>query len=174
MKKIVLTYGLIAGAIVTAFMIYASYTYYHNTDFKPNEVIGYTGMLIAFAFVFIGVKKYRDQENDNAVSFWQAFKVGALIALLASCIYVGVWLIEYYCFFPDFMDKYAKTAIDNMKTTEMSVIEIKIKTDEINMYREWYKNPVMVILLTFMEILPLGIVVALLSAVLLKRKAKAV
>jgi amino acid transporter len=172
MKKIVLTYGLIAGAIVTAFMIYGTYSYYTNPDFKGSEVLGYSGMLVAFAFVFIGIKNYRDKQNEGVITFGKALKVGSLIALIAACIYVGVWLIEYYCFFPDFMEKYSASTIENMKTSELSAIEIKIKTDEMKMYCEWYKNPIMVILMTFMEILPLGLIVALISSLILKRKVK--
>jgi amino acid transporter len=173
MKKTVLTYGLIAGAIVTAFMIYGTYSYYNNPDFKGGEVLGYSGMLVSFAFVFIGIKSYRDKQNNGIITFGKALQVGALIAFIASCIYVGVWLIEYYCFFPDFMDKYSQHILDNLKTTELSTIEIKIKTDEINKYREIYKNPIGVILFTFVEILPLGLVIALISSLILKRKVKA-
>jgi amino acid transporter len=174
MKKTVLTYGLIAGAIVTAFMIYGTYSYYNNPDFKGSEVLGYSGMLVAFAFVFIGIKSFRDKQNDGIITFGKALKIGSLIAFMASCIYVGVWLIEYYCFFPDFMDKYAASAIEKLKASNISTIELKIKTDEMNMYREWYKSPLMVILMTFMEILPLGLIVAVISSLLLKRKVKAV
>ena len=130
-------------------------------------------MLVSFAFVFIGIKSYRDKQNEGVITFGKALQVGALIAFIASCIYVGVWLIEYYCFFPDFMDKYSQSMIDNMKTSELSAIEIKLKTDEINKYREIYKSPIGVILFTFLEILPLGLIVALISSLILKRKVKA-
>lgn len=172
MKKIVLTYGLIAGAIVTAFMVFGTYSYYTNPDFKGSEVLGYSGMLVAFAFVFIGIKNYRDKQNEGIVTFGKAMAIGSLIAFIASCIYVGVWLIEYYCFFPDFMDKFAAAAIENLKTSQISTIEMKIKMAEINEYREIYKSPIGVILFTFAEILPLGLVISLISALILKRKAK--
>jgi len=173
MKKTVLTYGLIAGAIVTVFMIYGTWSLYSNPNYKTSEILGYTGMLVAFAFVFIGIKSYRDKQNEGIITFGKALQVGALIAFIASCIYVGVWLIEYYCFFPDFMEKYAKYAIDNMDTTKLSAIEIQIKTNEIKEYQEIYKSPIGVILLTFVEILPLGLIVALISSLILKRKVKA-
>ncbi|WP_162128087.1 DUF4199 domain-containing protein [Flavobacterium phycosphaerae] len=172
MKKIVLTYGLIAGAIVTAFMIFATYSYYTNPDFKGSEVLGYSGMLVSFAFIFIGIKSYRDKQNDGVITFGKAMVIGSLIAFIASSIYVGVWLIEYYCFFPDFMDKYAASAIEKLKTSQISTIEMKIKIAEINEYREIYKSTIGVILFTFLEILPLGLVIALISALILKRKAK--
>jgi len=105
MKKIILTYGLIAGAIVTAFMAYGVYAMSKNPDYEGSMILGYTGMLVAFAFVFIGIKKYRDDYNDGFINFGKAFKVGILISLIACTIYVGVWLVEYYCLYPDFIEK---------------------------------------------------------------------
>ncbi|HNP33597.1 MAG TPA: DUF4199 domain-containing protein [Flavobacterium sp.] len=173
MKKIILTYGLIAGAIVTAFMAYGVYAFNKNPDFEGGMVLGYTGMLVAFSFVFIGVKKYRDGQNDGFITFGKAFKIGALISLIASTVYVGVWLLEYYCLYPDFMDKYAAGMLKKMDTATMTAAEIKAKTDEIAMYKEAYKSPIMVILWTYLEILPLGLIVTLISSLILKKRQPA-
>src|SRR5687767_1803822 len=106
MKKNILIFGLISGLIITAMMVGATVSCYNNPDFKGNEVIGYAGMLIAFAFIFVGIKNYRDKYNQGVISFGKAFKIGFYIALIASTLYVLAWLIEYYLFMPDFMDKY--------------------------------------------------------------------
>ena len=84
MKKTVITYGLIAGAIVTAMMIYATYSCYQDTNFKASEIFGYATMLIAFTFVFIGIKNFRDKQNSGVITFGKAFKIGLLITLIAS------------------------------------------------------------------------------------------
>jgi hypothetical protein len=170
MKKIILSYGLIAGFIVTAFMVYATYAMNQNPDFKPSEVMGYAGMLIAFTFVFLGIRNFRNNQNHGSITFGQAFKIGALITLIASTCYVLVWLVEYYCFFPDFMEKYAAMALKHAQESGLSGAELQAKTKEMDRYREWYKNPIFVILLTYMEILPLGLVIALISALILKKK----
>lgn len=173
MKKIILTYGLIAGAIVTAFMAYGVYRINQNPDYEGSMILGYTGMLVAFSFVFIGIKNYRDKQNDGVISFGKALKIGALISLIASTIYVGVWLIEYYCFYPNFMDKYCEAMLKKMDKTTMTAAEIKAKTDEMMMYKEMYKNPIMVILWTYAEVLiPIGLLVPIISALILKRKVK--
>ncbi len=175
MKKVVLTYGLIAGAIVAAFMIYGTLTFINNTDYEGSMWLGYTGMLVAFSFVFIGIKNYRDKQNDGVITFGKALKIGALISLIASTVYVGVWLIEYYCFFPDFMDKYCEAMLKKMDKATMTAAEIKAKTDEMMMYKEMYKSPIMVILWTYAEVLiPIGLLVPLISALILKRKVKSV
>ena len=171
MKKIILTYGLIAGAIVTAFMAYGVYSLNKNPDYEGSMVLGYTGMLVAFSFVFIGVKNYRDKQNNGVITFGKALKIGALISLIAATIYVGVWLIEYYCLYPDFMEKYSAAAIKKMNTsTTMSAVEIKAKTDEMLMMKEMYKNPFWVIVFTYVEVLlPIGLLVPIISALILKR-----
>ncbi|QBZ98728.1 DUF4199 domain-containing protein [Flavobacterium sangjuense] len=173
MKKIILTYGLIAGAIVTAFMAYGVYSLNKNPDYEGSMILGYTGMLVAFSFVFIGVKNYRDKQNNGAITFGRALKIGALISLIASTIYVGVWLIEYYCLYPDFMEKYSAAAIQKMSTSGISATELKAKTDEMLMMKEMYKNPFWVIVFTYVEVLiPIGLLVPIISALILKRKVQ--
>lgn len=169
-KNTVLKYGLIAGGIVAAFMIFATWTFINNPDTKLSEVFGYTGMLVAFSFVFIGIKNFRDKQNEGHISFGKAFKIGILIALIASLIYVGVWLIEYYLIFPDFMTKYSEHMMKTIDKSALTAAEIKAKADEMKMYVEWYKNPIMVILLTFSEVFPIGLVVSLISALILKKQ----
>lgn len=174
MKNIVLKYGLIAGAIVSAFMAYGVYSLNKNPDYEGSMILGYTGMLVAFTFVFIGVKNYRDKQSNGIITFGKALKIGALISLIASTIYVGVWLIEYYCLYPDFMEKYSTASIKKLSTTSMSAAEIKAKTDEMLMMKEMYKNPLWVIAFTYMEVLvPIGLLVPIISAAILKKKQPA-
>ena len=171
MKKTILTFGTIAGIIVTAMMVFSSYQLYHNQDeFQPNAVVGYLSMLVAFSFIFIGIRNYRNNHSGGVISFGKAFKIGFFIALVATIFYVGVWLIEYYYFIPDFMDKYADFALQQAKDEGLTVVQIQAKAQEMEMYKQWYQSPILVILLTFSEILPLGIIVSLISAFILKKK----
>lgn len=172
MKKTILKNGLISGAIVVLFMIISTYLWKTDPDFKPTAVYGFTGMLIAFIFIFVGIKKYRDDEKNGAISFGQAFKIGSLIALVASTCYVLAWLILYYNFIPDFMDLYSKCVVDDAKTAGETAQQIDAKLAEVNMMKEWYKNPIYIVLLTFMEILPLGIIVAAICSLILMKKRK--
>lgn len=169
MKKISIKYGIISGIIVSLFMITSSIMLTQYPDMQISEIIGFIGMLIAFSFIFIGIKKYRDVENNGSISFVPAFKIGLIIVSIASCFYVVVWLIEYYFFFPDFMDKFAEISLQKMKASGRTTVEIAAKTAELKTYKEYYKSPIMIVLLTLMEIFPLGLVVALVSALILKR-----
>jgi hypothetical protein len=170
MKKNVFVFGLISGLIVTAFMVFASVKCYISGTFKESEVYGYTGMLVAFSFIFVGIKNYRDKYNSGVISFGKAFKMGLYISLIASTFYVLIWVIEYYVFFPDWLNKYCTHVINEAKASGLTKGELDKKTAQMNSFKEMYKNPIFVVLLTYMEILPIGVVISLISALFLKRK----
>jgi hypothetical protein len=105
MKKNIIIYGLIAGIVVSVLMLSSVNYLSHcegNVDYNTSMLIGYAGMLIAFSLVFIGIRNYRDKYNGGVISFGKAFKIGMLIVLIASTIYVIAWLIDYFFFIPDF------------------------------------------------------------------------
>ncbi len=172
MKKTVIVFGLIAGTIVSAFMAISVSMYDKNADYSGSMLVGYAAMLVSFSFVFVGIKNYRDKHNGGVITFGAAFKTGLFITLIASTMYVIVWLFEYYCFFPDFMDKYAEHVLNQAKTSGVSAAELSSKAAEMEKYKEMYKTPLFVILLTYAEILPIGLVITLISALILKRKPK--
>ncbi|RYD94383.1 MAG: DUF4199 domain-containing protein, partial [Sphingobacteriales bacterium] len=106
MKKNVIVFGLISGLIVTGLMLFSVMACYDNPDFEGNMILGYLSMIIAFAFLFVGIKNYRDKINGGYITFGRAFVIGLYITLIASTVYVVGWLIAYYQYIPDFMDKY--------------------------------------------------------------------
>jgi hypothetical protein len=166
MKRNVIVFGLISGLIITAFMVYGTLMCYNNADFDMGMAIGYASMIVAFSFIFVGVKNYRDKYNGGVISFGKAFKTGFYISLVASTMYVVVWLIEYYVFIPDFMEKYTAYVLEK----EAAGGSVETSAADMEMYKEWYKNPLFVILLTYSEVLPVGLIISLISALILKRK----
>lgn len=170
MKKIVLTNGLISGLLVSIFLVGSMAYCYSSNSFNGNMLVGYASMILSFSLVFVGVKSFRDKENEGVISFGKAFKIGFLIAFIASSMYVITWLIDYYFFVPDFMDKFCSQAIATSKASGASQAEIAAQTAEMDTYKEMYKNPLGVMFLTYMEILPVGLVVSLISALILKKK----
>lgn len=171
MKKNVLVYGLISGLIVSALMAVNLTMCIRSGKFESSIVIGYATMLIAFSMIFVGIKNYRDKYNSGVISFGKAFKVGLLITLIASTIYVVVWLIEEQLFFPDFMEKYTAHELNKLQSSGISASKLASETKELEQAKEMYKNPVFKILLTYAEILPVGLVVTLISSLILKRKS---
>lgn len=170
MKKIVLVYGIIAGLIVTGMMAFSTGYYCSKGDFEGGMIYGYSAMIIAFSMIFVGIKSFRDKHNGGVIRFGKAFRIGLFISLIASTIYVIGWLINYYCFIPDFMDKYAAAMIGKARASGVSAEELAKKSAEMAQMKEWYKNPLFVILMTYIEILPVGLLVALVSALILKRQ----
>ncbi len=170
MKKNVWVFGLIAGGIVSAFMTVTMIYHKHNPDFIGSMWMGYTSMLIAFAFVFVGVKNYRDNYCSGVISFGSAFKTGLFITLIASTMYVITWLLVYNFMMPDYLEKYIAHTIEQARASGASEVEIEKLMAEMKPYQKMYKNPFFVVLLTYAEILPLGLIVTLISAFILKRK----
>ncbi|GAA4920606.1 DUF4199 domain-containing protein [Mucilaginibacter defluvii] len=174
MKKYVITFGIIAGVIVSAMMVYSITSCYNSLDFDGSEIIGYSSMIIAFSFIFVAIKNYRDKNNAGIISFGKAFRIGLFITLVASTIYVLVWVIYFYNFVPDFMDKYTAHTIQQAKESGLSATKLKDQTAQITKMSEMYKNPLFVVLFTYMEIMPVGLIISLIAALILKRNTSKV
>ena len=174
MKKNILTYGIIAGILVSVFMLVSINYFSHcegTVDYNTSMLIGYASMLVAFSLVFVGIRNYRDKFNGGVISFGKAFKVGILMVLVASTIYVLAWMVDYFFFIPDFMDKLSAQMLAELKATGASPAEINEKTAEMAKFSTMYKNPFFNAMMTYAEILPVGLVVTLISSLVLKRKA---
>ncbi len=172
MKKVVIVCGLIAGLICTAWMLISIMKMYEMTgDFENGMLYGFASMILAFSLIFVGIKVFRDKYNQGQVTFGKAFLIGLYISLIASSMYVIAWMIDFHYFIPDFMDKYTAHELAKMKTDGASVADIAKKAKDMAEMAENYKNPIVRILYTYMEILPVGILISLISAVILKKKA---
>jgi len=175
MKKVVITYGLIAGAVVSAFMAVSMISQKDHLENMGtgSMIIGYLGMLISFTFIFVAVKNYRDKQNGGIVSFGKAFSIGLLISLIASVMYVITWSLVYKYHMPDFMENYSAKMIANAKNT-LSGTALEKEIASINNAKALYASPFGFVLFTLAEIFPVGLLVSLIVALVLKRKKPAV
>ena len=164
MKKIILIFGLIIGAILATNAIIHMNMMYSNPDYKGNDVIGYATLVIIFSLIYFGVRNYRNNYLDGKINFLQAFKTGALICFVASTVYVIFGLLYYYFFAPDFIDVFTDYMIRNSAPDE-----VEATTAQMANFKEMYKNPLFAILITYMEVLPIGMIVALFSAFIVKK-----
>ena len=170
MKRNVLIFGSILGTILAGHMVYMVNLVYQNPDINSNDVLGYIFMTLIFSLVFFGIRNYRNRELDGIISFGKAFKTGALIALLGSTFNVVVWLFYYYLAIPDFLDKYIEHVMIEASRNGASKAELASKTKEMEQFREMYQSPVMVVIISYLEVLPIGLVVAFVSSLILKKK----
>lgn len=177
MRRNIIICGLLAGIIVSALMLVSTNYLSHckgNVDYDTSMFIGYASMLVAFSLVFVGVRNYRDNYNDGVISFGKAFKIGIMIVLIASTLYVIAWLIDYFLFVPDFMERYSAHMLDKLKASGASPMEINEQAKKMADFARMYKNPFFNAVMTYMEILPVGLIVTLISSFILKRKAQQV
>jgi hypothetical protein len=170
MKKVVLVFGLISGAISSA-MMFLTLPLMHTgaVNFKNGEVIGYTAILLSFLLVFFGIRSYRENAG-GVISFGRAFSVGILITLISCVFYVASWEIIYYKVMPDFMDKYATHVVDTMREKGASDAAILAKQTEMEKMKEMLRNPLINAAMTFIEPFPVGLVVTLVSAAILRKR----
>lgn len=171
MKKHVLTFGILAGLISSVwFMTMMFSDKWKTMDDGTGILIGYATMLIAFSLIFVGIKNFRDKVNGGSITFGKAFLLGLYISLVASTVYVLIWQIEYRFFIPDFMEKYAERALEKMREAGKAAAEIEAERAKMKEFARMYKNPFFNALITYTEILPVGFIVSLIAAAVLKRK----
>lgn len=169
MKKTVLTFGLIAGGILSAMML-LTLPFMDAIGFDRGEVIGYTSMVVAFLLVYFGVRSYRDNVAGGAIGFGRALLVGALISMVASICYVLTWQVIFYKLAPDFGAKYQAHVLDEARKDGQSEETIARRKAEMDRFMELYRNPVINAAITFLEPMPVALIVSLVSAGILSRR----
>jgi hypothetical protein len=169
LTKSIITHGLIGGVIsISGFFFMELYN--GNAHGDLSMIAGYTAMLLAFSLIFVAIKNYRDKQNGGYISFGRALKAGLLIALVTSTVYVVIWLIYSTFFSPDFMQQYSAAMLKQMAAEGKGAAEIQAKAAEMKQFAEMYKNPFINAAITYTEILPLGIIISLIVALILKKK----
>lgn len=169
MKKTVLKFGLISGAMMAVFMV-ATMPFMEQIGFDYGMFVGYTGMLLAFLLVFFGIKSYRDNVAGGSITFGKAFKVGILIVVISSVCYVVTWEILYFNFLPDFADKYTSYVIEKERASGASAEQIAQMVEKTNTMKSILENPFLNAAIAFLEPLPVGLVMTLISALILRRR----
>ena len=169
MKKIILTYGIIGGIIVSAMMVMTLGS--GDIDWENGQWIGYTTMVIALSTIFFGIKTYRDQHLGGAIKFGKAFLLGLYITLVASTMYVISWMVISATSEQDFMEQYYEHTKVQLESSDLAPEKIEARLQEVRDLQEMYKNPVVKVGFTYLEILPVGILISLLCAALLKRNS---
>lgn len=169
MKKIVLTYGIIAGIMVSALMLLGIFINKEH-DLTIGMIYGYATMIMAFSMIYVAIRQFRNQFMDGKISFGKALLIGLGITLIASTFYVLTWEIEYKYVFPDFMQGYANASLESMKTSGASAASIQQATSEMDEMVKSYNDPLYRIPMTYAEILPVGVLISLICAFILKRK----
>jgi hypothetical protein len=168
MKKIVWTFGLIAGAILSAMML-LTIPYVDEIGYDRGMVVGYTTMVLSFMLVYFGVRSYRDNVAGGQIGFGRAMAVGSLIVLIASVCYVATWELMYFKLAPEYAAEIQAQMIAKARAGGGSPEAVQQKVEEIQRFAVMYRNPAINAAITFLEPLPVGLVIALVTAGILSR-----
>jgi hypothetical protein len=133
-------------------------------------IIGYTTIVLSFLLVYFGIRSYRDNVGSGQITFSKAFVVGLSITLISCVCYVVSWEILYYNFMPDFMDKYAAHAVQKLQASGASPAAIQAQVQKMEKFKQMYANPLINAAMTFIEPFPVGLVITLISAAVLRKK----
>jgi hypothetical protein len=173
MKKTVLTFGLISGVMISVLMggsmLFANK--FGSGHSMVGMALGYTMMVASFLLIYFGIRSYRDNVLAGQISFGRAFSCGILIALITCVCYVVMWEILYFNFIPHVMDSYFAAQIHKVQTAGLDPATTAAQVAAIQRSQQLYQNPLVNMAYTFMEPLPVGLIITLISAAILRRKA---
>lgn len=169
MKKTVLTFGLISGA-VSAGMMLATLPFIDTLDLGKADTLGYTSIVLSALLVFFGVRSYRENVGAGRLTFGRGFAVGILITLVSSACCVVAFEIIYFKLMPDFGEKFSACMVERARASGASPQKIDETARLAQSLRQMYDNPAINAALTFAERFPIGLVVTVLSAAILRKK----
>ena len=171
MKKPVLTFGLISGFIMSVLMG-CSLLLADKIGSSHSLLLGYTIMVASFLLVYFGVRSYRDDTLAGKISFGRAFTCGILITLITTICYVAMWEILYFNFMPHFLDSYFAAQIHKVQSSGLDPATTAARVAAIQRSQELYQNPFINMAYTFMEPLPVGLIITLISAAVLRKRGQ--
>ncbi|MGA9334966.1 MAG: DUF4199 domain-containing protein [Rudaea sp.] len=167
MLKKIISYGLIAGVISGGLLCVTTIGMTGNPP-KHGMLIGYTIMLVALSAVFVGIKRYRDDDLGGVIRFWPAFGMGVAISFIAGIVYVAAWEAAVAVTHMDFAASYSAAMIEQQKAKGVSAEELARFVAEMERFKVQYANPLFRLPMVFIEIFPVGVLVSLVSAGLLR------
>lgn len=173
MKKIVLVFGLLAGAVVSGLMAVTMLIVKGNptAGLEWGMVVGYASMLLAFTMIFFALRSYRDRHRQGRLSFGEGFRVGLGITVIASVFYTLTWVVMYKTIYPEFIGDYMNYSLEKLRAKGKTAAEISAAKTEFEAAFADYDTWPVLLGYTFLEIFPVGLLVTLVCALVLKRKA---
>jgi hypothetical protein len=171
-KRTVWTWGLISGGISSGLML-AVVPFADRIGFDRGAIFGYTGLVLSALMIFFGVRSYKHNVAGGRLTFGKGFKVGLLIALISSLLYVATWQIVYFQCMPDFLEKYRAHVVEKARSDGKSASEIEKMNADMAKFQELYRNPLFNAAITLIEPLPFGLAAAAISAGILRTRRTA-
>jgi hypothetical protein len=169
MKKTVLTFGLISGAVAAVLMT-SLVSFVYRIGFDKGVILGYTAIVVSLLLVPFGIRSYRENVGGGSITFGRAFAIGILITIISCVCYVIAWEIVYYNFLPDFGEKYAAYMVEKARVSGATQQVIDATLQEMKGMKAMLDNPLINAALSFIEPFPVGLIITTISAVILRKK----
>ena len=159
-------YGLIAGAISISVLVFGIVTSSGQSNHGFGSVLfGYAVMLVALSTIFLAIRDYRNNKLGGVIKFLPALGLGVLISAIAGVIYMLGWEAYEYATHYAFADQYAASMIEHARAAGASV---EAATAQAEAFKTQYANPLFRMPMTFAEIFPVGLLIAIISAAVLR------
>ncbi len=168
MKNVIVRFGIIAGLIVGVPMILYMTSISAHAPTAPSMVLTYIVMLVALSMVFVGIKQYRDRALGGVIQFGPAMLVGLGISAVAGVCYVIAWEICMVFMKFDFAQFYANAMVEQARASGADAQGMAAAAAQAADFTQMYANPLFRVPMTFLEIFPVGILVSLISAGVLR------
>jgi hypothetical protein len=174
MKKTVLTFGLISG-VVAMLLMFLTMTFVERIGFDKGFIVGYTGIVVSLLLVPFGIRSYRENVGAGNITFGRAFAIGILITLISCICYVIAWEFIYFQlhWFPDFAEKYSAYAVEKARASGASQQVIEATRQDMQNMKAMLDNPLTNAAMTFIEPFPVGLIITVISAAILRKKKRA-
>lgn len=168
MIRPILFYGVIAGLIVTLPMLLLIGGAGSSDHGVSSMLVGYLTMIVALSVIFVAVKQYRDKHLGGVIKFLPALLMGLGISVIASVLYVAAWEVYLNLTHYAFMENYTHAMIESAKAKGVAGPELDQLVSEMSTMKENYKNPLFRLPMTFVEPFPVGVIVSLIAAALMR------
>lgn len=168
MLRNIFIYGTIAGAIVAIPTFGLTVMLKDHPPEASGMLIGYTTMLVALSAIFVAIKRQRDVDGGGVIRFWPALAMGLGVSVVAAIFYVLAWEAALGVTGMDFAGDYARQLIAAEKAKGVSGAALTKFTAEMEAFKVQYANPLYRLPMTFTEIFPVGLLVSIVSAALLR------
>jgi Protein of unknown function (DUF4199) len=169
MINIIFLFGTLAGLIVIGGMIAVIVASGGQPDMQDNSLLlGYTIMLVALSMIFFGIKAYRDRELGGVIRFMPALMMGIGISIVAGIIYVAVWEVYMAATNNAYITAYIEHYIAQQKAAGVTGAALDKLVADMESFKVQYADPMFRLPMTFMEIFPVGLVISLISAAVLR------
>ena len=107
-------------------------------------------------------------ERNRYTEAWRAFGVGLVISFVAALFYVAAWELGQATMITVFAGSYADSVSAAQKAKGIDPAALAKLTADMDAFKVQYADPMFRLPMTFLEIFPVGLLVSLVSALVLR------